>query len=78
MTVTNLGRQHPRFLDSYFKSSWEYMYLFGILLVIISYNIYFLNSLYIILSSYHSWFCIPSIMQQLYAICHINEKTTPR
>jgi hypothetical protein len=28
MTVANLGRQHQRSLNSYFKSSWEYLYLF--------------------------------------------------
>ena len=28
MIVVNLGRQHQRSLDSYFKSSWEYLYLF--------------------------------------------------
>ena len=31
MTVANLGRQHHRSLESYFKSSWEYLYLFGVL-----------------------------------------------
>ena len=30
MTIANLGRQHPRYLDSYFKSTWEYWYLFGV------------------------------------------------
>ena len=30
MTVANLGRQHHRSLDSYFKGSWEYLYLFGV------------------------------------------------
>ena len=27
MTIANLGSQHQRSLDSYFKSSWEYLYL---------------------------------------------------
>jgi hypothetical protein len=31
MTLANLGRQHQRSLDSYFKSSWEYLYLFGVI-----------------------------------------------
>ena len=30
MIVANLDRQHQRFLDSYFKSSSEYSYLFGV------------------------------------------------
>jgi hypothetical protein len=30
MTVANLGRQHHRSLASYFKSSWECLYLFGV------------------------------------------------
>jgi hypothetical protein len=38
MIVANLGRQHQRSLNSYFKSSWDYLYLFG---VIIDY--YFIN-----------------------------------
>ena len=29
MTAANLGRQHQRSFNSYFKSSWEYLYLFG-------------------------------------------------
>jgi hypothetical protein len=28
MLVANLARQHLSSLDSYFKSSWEYLYLF--------------------------------------------------
>ena len=31
MTVANLGRQHQRSLNSYFKSSWECLYLFGVI-----------------------------------------------
>ena len=31
MTVVNLGRQHLISLDSYFKSSWEYLYLNGVI-----------------------------------------------
>jgi hypothetical protein len=31
MIVANLGRQHPRSLDSYFKSSSKYLYLFGVI-----------------------------------------------
>ena len=31
MTIANLGRQHHRSLDSYFKSSWEDLYSFGVL-----------------------------------------------
>jgi hypothetical protein len=30
-TVATLGRQHQRFLDSYFKSSLKYLYLFGVM-----------------------------------------------
>ena len=30
MIPTNLGRQHQRSLDLYFKSSREYLYLFGV------------------------------------------------
>ena len=30
MIVANLGRQHRRSLNSYFKSSYEYLYLFGV------------------------------------------------
>ena len=30
MIVANLGRQHQRSLNSYFKSSYEYLYLFGV------------------------------------------------
>jgi hypothetical protein len=37
-----------------------------------------LNSLYMFLSSYYLCFRIPSIIRQLYPICHINEKTTPQ
>ena len=76
MTVANLGRQHQRSLNSYFKSSWEHLYLFGV----ISY--YFIQSilikLVIYISLYYLCFCIPSIVRQFYTICHINEKTTPR
>ena len=47
MTVANLGRQHVRSLDSYFKSYWDYLYLFGvityylmsILLKLVGYNL---------------------------------------
>ena len=28
VTISNLSRQHQRSLDSYFKSSWEHLYLF--------------------------------------------------
>ena len=45
--------------------------------VIISYHLCCLTVVYIIFSSYYLCFCIPSIIQQLYAICHINEKATP-
>jgi hypothetical protein len=31
MIVANLGRQHQRSLNSYFKSSWDYLYLFGVI-----------------------------------------------
>ena len=31
ITVANLGGQHHRSLDSYFKSSWEYLHLFGVI-----------------------------------------------
>jgi hypothetical protein len=31
MIATNLGRQHQRSLDSYFKSPREYLYLFGVI-----------------------------------------------
>ena len=31
MTVTNLGRQHQRSLNSYFKNSWKHSYLFGVI-----------------------------------------------
>ena len=31
MTVGNLGRQHHKSLHSYFKSSWERLYLFGVM-----------------------------------------------
>ena len=30
MTFANLGRQHQISLNSYFKSSWKYLYLFGV------------------------------------------------
>ena len=30
MTITNMNRQHQRSLDSYFKSSSEYLYLFEV------------------------------------------------
>jgi hypothetical protein len=40
MTIANSGRQHQRTLNSHFKSSWEYLYLFG---VISYYFIHFLN-----------------------------------
>ena len=39
MTVANLGRQHHRSLNSYFKSSWEYLYLFGVM------SYYFISSI---------------------------------
>ena len=39
MIISNLDRQHQRSLNSYFKSSWEYLYLFGV----ISY--YFIQSI---------------------------------
>ena len=31
MIIAKLGRQHQRSLDSYFKSSCEYLYLFGVI-----------------------------------------------
>ena len=31
MTIVDLGRQHQRSLDSYFKSSLEYLCLFGVI-----------------------------------------------
>ena len=31
MTITNLGRQHQKSLDSYFKSFGEYPYLFRVM-----------------------------------------------
>ena len=33
---------------------------------------------YIFVSSYYICCCISSIIRQLYAICHINEKTKPQ
>ena len=70
MTITNLGRQHNISLNSYFKSSWKYLYFFGV----ISY--YFIQSILLklivyILGSYCLHFCIPSIVRQFYVICHI-------
>jgi hypothetical protein len=62
-------------LNSYFKYSWEYLYMFGVI-SIISYNLHCLNSLYLFLSSYCLCFCLPSIVGQFYAICHSNEHNT--
>jgi hypothetical protein len=31
MAVANLGQQHHRYLNSCFKGSWEYLYLFGVI-----------------------------------------------
>ena len=31
MIIANLGRHHQRSLDSYFKSSWVYLYVFGVI-----------------------------------------------
>jgi hypothetical protein len=31
MTFANLGRQNQNFMNSYFKSSLEYLYLFGVM-----------------------------------------------
>ena len=39
ITDANLGKQHKRSLDSYFKRSWEYLYLFGAM------NYYFVPSI---------------------------------
>ena len=77
MTIAKMGRQHQKSLDSYFKSSSEYLYLFGVI------NYYFipmasilLELIVYILGLILLMFSYPSIIQ-LYAICHINEKTTP-
>ena len=40
MTVANLGKQHQRRLDSYFKSSWEYLHLFGLSYKLLFHTIY--------------------------------------
>jgi hypothetical protein len=79
MIVANLGKQHQRSLNSYFKSFWEYLYLFGVTsyyfiqYVLLKLVVYVLKLILLM-------FCIPSIIRQFffYAICHINEKTTPR
>ena len=78
MIVINLGRQHQRSLNSYFKSSWEYFYLFGVSSYYFIQFILLKLIVYIFFISHCLCFCIPSIIQQFYAICHINEKTTPR
>ena len=78
MTVANLGRQHQRPLESYFKS------FLRIFVFVWSYNIsyYFIPCILLklvvcILNSYYLYVRILSIIRQAYAICHINEKTTP-
>ena len=82
MIKANLSKQHQRSLESYFKSSWKYLYLFGIISyyiipsILLKLVVYIY--IYIYLSSCYLCFRIPSIVQQLYAIFHINEKTTPR
>ena len=80
MTIANLGRQQQRSLDSYFKSSCElYLSLFEVIGYYCIPSIVLLTLIsYTYLCSYYLCFRIPSIIWQLYAICHIIEKTTPR
>ena len=80
MTIANLGRQHHRSLDSYFKSSWEDLYSFGVLsYYFILVSILLKLVVYVFkLVLYYLCFRIPSIIRQLYVVCHIDEKTTPR
>ena len=77
MIVANLCKQHHRSLESYFKSSQEYLCLFGVM------SYYFISSILLKLVVYifklvYLCFCIPTIIQELYTIFHINEKMTPR
>ena len=72
MTVANLGRQHQRPLDFYFKSFGEYLNLFGVT------SYYFIPSIFLKIiiyiyykTSYYLCFRITCIIRQLYAICHI-------
>ncbi len=71
MTIANLGRQHQRSLNSCFKSSWEYLYMFG---AIISY--YFIPSILLKLVKLTKLillkFCNASIVWQFYVISQIN------
>ena len=56
----------------------ENIFICLVLWVNISYNLYCLNSMHMCWSSYCLNFCVPWIVRQLYAICHINVKTTRR
>ena len=66
--VANLGRQHLKFLNSYFKSSWEHLHAFGV----ISY--YFIPSTLLKLVAY----IFMLILLMFSYFLNINEKTTPR
>ena len=73
-TIANLGRQHQSFLDSYFKSSKNILYLLGFM------SFYFIPSILLklvvyiyILKLILLMFSYPSIIKQLYVICHIHE-----
>ena len=78
MTVANLGRQRQRSLDYCFERSCKYLYLLEVISYFLVPSIVLKLDVYIHLSSYYKCFCIPSLIRQLYAICHINEKATPQ
>ena len=72
MTVVNSGMQHRRSLDSYFKSSWDYLYLFGVISYI-SYHLYCLNSLYVYLKLIILMFSYS--LNNTTTLCHVIEWT---